>query len=381
MPIGSSHSALCRISARSASRICRNCSRQPVRVAVDLLLRQARAGLRPARTGSPTRAGEVADDQDRRVPRILELAELAEHDGPSEGDGGRGRDRGRASPAAGGRGASLARERLLRHDVGGAARRVGQVVAVPWRRMLPVGYRATGPEGRLATAMDRRLFPSSPASLVFALVATACGLPQHRGLRAAAARADLLPLRRRRLADHRAARRARTAWCSATRQMPQSIRDAAVAIEDRRFYWHHGFDVRAIVRAAYVRTPRPGEVVEGGSTITQQLVKNLYVGDGRHVPAQDRRGGPRVAARGAADQGPDPHAVPQHRVLRRGRVRRAGGGADLLRRVDPTSSRWRSRRCSPASSPRRTTSTPYVNRDAALRPPQRGAAPDATSRA
>ena len=60
-------------------------------------------------------------------------------------------------------------------------------------------------------------------------------------------------------------------------QMPQSIRDAAVAIEDRRFYWHHGFDIQAIVRAAY-QDARAGKTVEGGSTITQQLVKNLYVG-------------------------------------------------------------------------------------------------------
>ena len=34
--------------------------------------------------------------------------------------------------------------------------------------------------------------------------------------------------------------------------MPQSIRDAVVAIEDQRFYYHHGVDLRAILRAAYV---------------------------------------------------------------------------------------------------------------------------------
>jgi penicillin-binding protein 1A len=61
-------------------------------------------------------------------------------------------------------------------------------------------------------------------------------------------------------------------------QMPRSIRDAAVAIEDKRFYYHHGVDLRAIVRAAYADISA-GEVVEGGSTITQQLVKQLYVGD------------------------------------------------------------------------------------------------------
>ena len=61
-------------------------------------------------------------------------------------------------------------------------------------------------------------------------------------------------------------------------QMPESIRDATVAIEDRRFYWHHGVDLQAIVRAAY-QDADAGHIVEGGSTITQQLVKNLYVGN------------------------------------------------------------------------------------------------------
>jgi penicillin-binding protein 1A len=63
-------------------------------------------------------------------------------------------------------------------------------------------------------------------------------------------------------------------------QMTRNIRDAVVAIEDRRFYEHHGVDPEAILRAA-VNDLRTGEVVEGGSTITQQLVKNLYTGDDR----------------------------------------------------------------------------------------------------
>lgn len=61
-------------------------------------------------------------------------------------------------------------------------------------------------------------------------------------------------------------------------QLPKSLRDAVVAIEDRRFYQHGGVDLRAIGRAAVVNLTR-GTVVEGGSTITQQLVKNLYLGD------------------------------------------------------------------------------------------------------
>ncbi|MDP9297400.1 MAG: transglycosylase domain-containing protein [Actinomycetota bacterium] len=60
-------------------------------------------------------------------------------------------------------------------------------------------------------------------------------------------------------------------------QIPQSIRDATVAIEDRRFYQHHGVDLRAILRAAYDNVAA-GRTIEGGSTITEQLVKNLYTG-------------------------------------------------------------------------------------------------------
>src|SRR5256885_2450893 len=51
---------------------------------------------------------------------------------------------------------------------------------------------------------------------------------------------------------------------------------ATVAIEDRRFYRHGGVAYKGIVRAA-VKDLRAGRVVQGGSTITQQLVRNLYI--------------------------------------------------------------------------------------------------------
>ncbi|MGH2704029.1 MAG: transglycosylase domain-containing protein [Actinomycetota bacterium] len=56
-------------------------------------------------------------------------------------------------------------------------------------------------------------------------------------------------------------------------QIPKRLRDAVVAIEDSRFYSHKGFDAKAILRALYSNA-RSGRVVEGGSTITQQLVRN-----------------------------------------------------------------------------------------------------------
>jgi penicillin-binding protein 1A len=52
---------------------------------------------------------------------------------------------------------------------------------------------------------------------------------------------------------------------------------ATIAVEDRRFYQHGGVDYEGIARAAW-KDLTAGKVVEGGSTITQQLVRNLYTG-------------------------------------------------------------------------------------------------------
>jgi len=57
---------------------------------------------------------------------------------------------------------------------------------------------------------------------------------------------------------------------------------ATVAIEDRRFYDHGGVDAEGIVRALW-RDVKAGKVVEGGSTITQQLVRTLYISNERTV--------------------------------------------------------------------------------------------------
>ncbi len=59
-------------------------------------------------------------------------------------------------------------------------------------------------------------------------------------------------------------------------QVPQSLQDAVVAIEDARFWTHNGVDPRAVARAAG-RNAQAGSVAEGGSTITQQYVKNALL--------------------------------------------------------------------------------------------------------
>jgi len=59
-------------------------------------------------------------------------------------------------------------------------------------------------------------------------------------------------------------------------QVPQALRDAVVATEDHRFYSHWGIDPIGIMRAI-VQNYRRGRIVEGGSTITQQLTKVLFL--------------------------------------------------------------------------------------------------------
>jgi penicillin-binding protein 1A len=59
--------------------------------------------------------------------------------------------------------------------------------------------------------------------------------------------------------------------------MPQTLRDATVAIEDKNFFHHGALDFAGIGRAAVKDVLAGGKAVEGGSTITQQLVRNLYI--------------------------------------------------------------------------------------------------------
>ena len=62
--------------------------------------------------------------------------------------------------------------------------------------------------------------------------------------------------------------------------LPPYLAKAVIATEDRRFYQHFGVDPLGLVRAAF-RNFEAGCVVEGGSTITQQLAKNLFLSPDR----------------------------------------------------------------------------------------------------
>lgn len=58
-------------------------------------------------------------------------------------------------------------------------------------------------------------------------------------------------------------------------ELPQMYVNAVISVEDKRFYKHNGIDVLAIGRAA-INDIKAMSYVEGGSTITQQLAKNMY---------------------------------------------------------------------------------------------------------
>jgi penicillin-binding protein 1A len=64
--------------------------------------------------------------------------------------------------------------------------------------------------------------------------------------------------------------------------LPAYLPGAVMAVEDRRFYDHHGIDVLGLARAMWVNL-RAGRVVQGGSTLTQQAAKNLFLTPERTV--------------------------------------------------------------------------------------------------
>ena len=66
------------------------------------------------------------------------------------------------------------------------------------------------------------------------------------------------------------------------KEMPAYLPNAFIAIEDRRFYQHYGVDPSGIVRAVIANVLHHG-VAQGGSTITQQLAKNLFLTPERHL--------------------------------------------------------------------------------------------------
>ena len=72
-----------------------------------------------------------------------------------------------------------------------------------------------------------------------------------------------------------------------SRAIPKFMKDALLATEDPRFYQHTGIDYRGILRAA-LKNIMAVRVTQGGSTITQQLTKVVFLSPERKLHAQDQ---------------------------------------------------------------------------------------------
>jgi penicillin-binding protein 1A len=126
--------------------------------------------------------------------------------------------------------------------------------------------------------MIQRRLPLAGAALAIALMASACSLAR---LPTGQPRIPPLPQTSLMLDDRGHLITELDAGINRTlvplSQVPVIVRNAVIAVEDSGFYAHHGIDLRAVVRAAY-QDARSGHIVEGGSTITEQLVKNTITG-------------------------------------------------------------------------------------------------------
>ena len=120
-----------------------------------------------------------------------------------------------------------------------------------------------------------------------------------------------------------------------------------------------------------------GGSAQGASTITQQFVKNALEAQQPDRPPEVPRGRVRLPPRAPVGQGQDPHPVPEHHLLRRGRLRHRGRRPHLLRRATPAAARA-------APTAVRLGARARGGRDAgrdhhlAARPSRRGANPEST---
>ena len=117
---------------------------------------------------------------------------------------------------------------------------------------------------------------------------------------------------------------------SRSRTCPPTLVDAFVSVEDRKFYSHWGVDLFGIARAVVINV-RHGGRVQGGSTITQQLARNLFDMFENTLTRKIKEAMLAMRIERAYSKDEILRDVSEPDLLRRGRPRRRGGGADVLR--------------------------------------------------
>jgi penicillin-binding protein 1A len=154
-----------------------------------------------------------------------------------------------------------ARKRRTRHNRGGGARLVGVglivAAAVAVLLALAAGAYVLAVASTVRKLAGRRPEVSGASSQVFAAAGARLGFIQSEVLRTPVGYS----------------------------QMPRQLRQATVAIEDQRFYENDGIDLTGIIRAG-IKDLVTGQPLQGASTITMQLVRNLYLGNDLRTPRQ-----------------------------------------------------------------------------------------------
>jgi penicillin-binding protein 1A len=112
-------------------------------------------------------------------------------------------------------------------------------------------------------------------------------------------------------------------------EFPDHLIKAVLATEDRRFYEHFGIDIIGTFRAHRHQCAQAGGVVQGGSTLTQQLAKNLFLNNERTIERKIKEAFLAALAGNAPDQERDSQALSRPRLYGRRHLRRRGGGAEF----------------------------------------------------
>ncbi len=116
-------------------------------------------------------------------------------------------------------------------------------------------------------------------------------------------------------------------------QLPPYVPAAFIAIEDRQFYHHFGFNPWGMARAEFYNLTHRGETLQGGSTITQQLARNLFLTPTQSVRRKVQELILAVWLETRVLQEADPGALPQPGEFRRRRLRHRGRRAALFQQA------------------------------------------------
>ena len=114
--------------------------------------------------------------------------------------------------------------------------------------------------------------------------------------------------------------------------IPEHVQKAFIAAEDKRFFQHKGIDERGLIRAFIGNLAHSGRP-QGGSTITQQVVKNLLVGEDLTYERKIREMIVATRVEQCAEQGRDSGALSQLDLSRAQRLGHRNGRAQLFRQV------------------------------------------------